>query len=424
MAADRGERPQRRTPFGDLAALLRRADAARPSARGTTVGAPHVRDAMSVRAFWVVWIVAVLPCALFGLWNLGHLANVELAALGSGRPPGWRVALLASLGIGTDPASVLACAAHGALYFVPVFAASFAAARVWELGFALVRRRPFHDDFGLTPLLFALTLPPTIPLWQAALGMSFGIVLGREVFGGIGKNFVNPALAGRAFLYFAYPAAIHGDAVWLPIDGFTGATPLALGQTGGLDAILKAGFTWTGAGLGVLPGGMGSTSALLCAVGALVLIATRTASWRVMAGGVLGLVGSVLLLGQAVGGTNPMAAVPWTWQLVLGGFAFGIVFLATDPASAAHTDPGRWLYGVLVGAMTALIRVVNTAYPEGVMLAILFANVFAPLIDHVVIQVHLRQRAARGRRRAARRPATHPDRAGDGGVAPEVAGVG
>lgn len=392
--AERSAR-QRRTPFGGLAGLLRRLDATRPSSRGSTRSAPHVRDAMSVRAFWVVWIVAVLPCATFGMWNLGRLANVQLAALGGGRPPGWRVALLGSLGIGTDPASALACWAHGALYLAPVFGVSLLAARVWELGFAWVRDRPFHDDFGLTPLLFALTLPPTLPLWQAALGMSFGIVLAREVFGGIGKNFVNTALAGRAFLYFAYPAAIHGDAVWLPVDGTTGATPLALAQTGGLEAILGAGFTWTGAGLGTLPGGMGSTSALLCALGALVLVATRTASWRVMAGGILGLAASVLLLGWVLGDVQPMADVPWTWHLVLGGFAFGIVFLATDPASAAHTDPGRWIYGALVGGMTALIRIANPAYPEGVMLAILFANVFAPLIDHVVVRVHVRRRSGR-----------------------------
>jgi Na+-transporting NADH:ubiquinone oxidoreductase subunit B len=386
---------RRRTPFGGLAGWLRRLDETRPSARGATRAAPHVRDGLDTRALWAVWIAAVAPCALFGLWHVGRLANVELAAAGLGAAPGWRGAWLAALGLGVDAASPLACAVHGALWFAPVFLAAFAAARAWELAFALARKRPFHDDFGLTPLLFALTLPPTIPLWQAALGMSFGIVLAREVFGGIGRNFVNAALAGRAFLYFAYPNQIHGDAVWHTVDGVTGATPLALAKTGGLDAIVDAGFTWSGAFLGTVPGGMGATSALLCALGGLVLVATGIASWRILAGGVLGLVGGVAALGALGGEAWPMASLPWHWHLVLGGFAFGLVFMATDPASAAHTDPGRWAYGLLVGALTAMVRVANPAYPEGVMMAVLLANVFAPLCDHVAIRANVRRRARR-----------------------------
>jgi Na+-transporting NADH:ubiquinone oxidoreductase subunit B len=387
--------PRSRTPFAELARWLRRLDETRPPARGATRSAPHVRDALSTRALWLVWIAAVTPCALFGIWNVGRLASTELGAVGSAVAPGWRGAALAALGIDPDPASVLACAAHGALWFLPVFAAAWLAARFWELGFALVRKRPFHDDFGLTALLFALTLPPTIPLWQSALGMSFGIVLAREVFGGIGRNFVNAALAGRAFLYFAYPNRIHGDAVWHPVDGITGATPLALAKTGGLDAVAGAGFTWSDGWIGTLPGGMGSTSALLCAAGALVLIATRVVSWRILAGGVLGLVGGVEALGAVGGDAWPMASLPWHWHLVFGGFAFGLVFMATDPASAAHTDPGRWAYGLLIGAMTALVRVANPAYPEGIMMAILFANVFAPLFDTMAIAAHGRRRAKR-----------------------------
>jgi len=387
--------PRSRTPFGGLARWLHRIDETRPAARGVTGAAPHVRDALSTRSLWVVWIAAVLPCALFGLWNVGRLANTELADAGLAAAPGWRGALLAALGLGVDPGGVVACAVHGALWFVPVFLAALVAARIWELAFALVRQRPFHDDFGLTPLLFALTLPPTIPLWQSALGMSFGIVLAREVFGGLGRNFVNAALAGRAFLYFAYPNQIHGDAVWHTVDGVTGATPLARAKLGGLDAIVDAGFAWSDAWLGTVPGGMGSTSALLCALGAVVLIATGVASWRVMAGGVLGLVGGVLALAALGGEAWPMASVPWHWHLALGGFAFGLVFMATDPASAAHTNPGRWAYGVLIGAMTALVRVANPAYPEGVMMAILFANVLAPLFDHAAIAAHARRRARR-----------------------------
>jgi Na+-transporting NADH:ubiquinone oxidoreductase subunit B len=322
-----------------------------------------VRDALSTRALWAVWIAAVTPCALFGLWNVGRLANADLAAAGLAQAPGWRGALLAGLGLGVQGDGVLACVVHGALWFLPVLLAALAAARAWEIAFALVRQRPFHDDFGLTPLLFALTLPPTIPLWQAALGMTFGIVLAREVFGGLGRNFVNAALAGRAFLYFAYPNQIHGDAVWHTVDGVTGATPLALAKLGGLAAVREAGFAWSDAWLGTVPGGMGSTSAALCVLGGVLLVATGVASWRVLAGGVLGLVGGVWLLAAAGGDAWPMAALPWHWHLGLGGFAFGLVFMATDPASAAHTDPGRWAYGLLIGAMTALVRVANPAYP-------------------------------------------------------------
>jgi Na+-transporting NADH:ubiquinone oxidoreductase subunit B len=360
-------------------------------------GAPHLRGGRDLRRLWAIWIAAVTPCALFGLWNVGHQAAAARAALGpaAAAATGWRDRLVTATGLGHDPSSAVACTLLGLLHFVPVLLAAAAAARLWEIVFARTRGRPLRDDLGLTPLLFALTLPPTIPLWQAALGMSFGVVLAREVFGGLGKNFVNVPLAGRAFLYFAYPAQNHGAAVWIPIDGVARPTPLALGQAGGLEAIHEAGYTWAQAAVGLLPGPFGATSALFCAVGALVLVTTRAASWRVIAGGVLGLVATVWVLARVGGAAWPLATVPWQWHLVLGSFAFGLVFLATDPASAPHTDAGRWLYGALAGGLTGLVRVANPAYPEGIMLAILFANVFAPLIDQLVIRQDVRRRAAR-----------------------------
>jgi len=243
-------------------------------------------------------------------------------------------------------------------------------------------------------MLFTLTLPPSIPLWQVALGISFGVVIGKEIFGGTGKNFMNPALVGRAFLFFAFPAQMSGDSVWVPVDGYSGATPLSLAATGGMQAIAAADISWWQAFLGSLPGSLGSTSALACLLGAAFLIYTRIASWRIIGGVFLGMLLTSLIV-NVIDGSNPMLAMPWYWHLVLGGFAFGMVFMATDPVSAPMTDAGRWFFGLLIGFMTVVIRVFNPAFPEGIMLAILFANIFAPLIDYFVIQLNIRRRQRR-----------------------------
>jgi Na+-transporting NADH:ubiquinone oxidoreductase subunit B len=221
------------------------------------------------------------------------------------------------------------------------------------------------------------------------------VVLGKEVFGGTGKNFLNPALTGRAFLFFAYPAAISGDQVWVAVDGYSSATPLGVGATGGVDAIVNAGYTWWDAFIGLIPGSLGETSTLACLIGAAFLIYTRVASWRIILGVFFGMVGTALLFNTVGSDTNPMMAMPWQWHLVLGGFAFGMVFMATDPVSASMTSAGRWIFGILIGFMCVLIRVINPAFPEGMMLAILFANIFAPLIDYVVIQLNIRRRQRR-----------------------------
>jgi Na+-transporting NADH:ubiquinone oxidoreductase subunit B len=243
--------------------------------------------------------------------------------------------------------------------------------------------------------LFVATLPATIPLWQVALGISFGIVIGKEVFGGTGKNFLNPALVGRAFLFFAYPAEISGEAIWVAVDGYSGATPLALAAGGGVQALTEAGIGWSDAFIGTIQGSLGEVSALACLLGAVFLVYTGIASYRIMLGVVIGLSVTVYLLSLLNGDVGPVYQTPWYWHLVLGGVAFGLVFMATDPVSASMTDTGKWIYGLLIGFVTALIRVVNPAYTEGVMIAILFGNVFAPLIDYFVIQANIRRRRRR-----------------------------
>jgi Na+-transporting NADH:ubiquinone oxidoreductase subunit B len=304
----------------------------------------------------------------------------------------WRGIIIDILGVGYNPSSALANIFHGFLYFFPIFLITQIAGGLWEVLFATVREHEINEGFLVTGMLFPLTLPPTIPLWQVAVGISFGVVLGKEVFGGTGKNFLNPALTGRAFLYFAYPAEITGDAIWVAADGFTQATPLGAVAADGMSAV---GVTWMQAFVGSLPGSLGETSALACLIGAFVLIATGVGSWRIIVSMILSTIVFAELLHMIGSDTNPMFQMDASWHLVLGGFAFGCVFMATDPVSASMTETGRWFYGALIGFMTVLIRVINPAFPEGVMLAILFGNVFAPVIDHVVLQANIKRRLAR-----------------------------
>jgi len=288
--------------------------------------------------------------------------------------------------------------ANGAWLVLPIIVVSYATGFFWENLFAYVRGHKFSEGFLLTGILLPLTLPPTIPLWQVVVGVSFGVVIGKEIFGGTGMNILNPALTARAFLFFAYPAQMSGDNVWIAAqtgpDGYSGATWLARAAVDGQPA-LNDGVAWKDAFLGLVPGSMGETSVLACLIGAVVLIATGIGSWRIMLGLVAGSYATTLLLNAVGSDTNVLMAVPFHWQVVLGGWAFGLVFMATDPVSAAHTHRGRWLYGFMVGVMAILIRVVNPAYPEGMMLAILFMNVFASTIDHFVVRANVRRRQAR-----------------------------
>jgi len=376
--------------FAKYNALYEMVDTLLYTPSDVTRSSPHVRDAMDLKRLMIFVVIAVTPCLLVGMYNIGYQANVAIQAMGLLEAGGWRGTVLEVLGVGYDPASVTASLIHGLLYWLPVYLVTLAAGGFWEVLFAGVRNHEINEGFLVTSMLFSLTLPPTVPLWQVVIGISFGVVIGKEVFGGTGKNFLNPALTGRAFLFFAYPADMSGDAVWTAVDGFSGATPLAAASSGGMSALSQADISWAQAFLGQMQGSIGETSTLACLLGAVFLIYTGVASWRIMAGVFLGMVATVLLFNQF--GAQPMADVPWYWHLVLGGYAFGLVFMATDPVSAAMTDAGRWVFGLFIGFLVVLIRVANPAFPEGMMLAILFANVFAPLIDYVVVRVHIRRR--------------------------------
>lgn len=359
-----------------------------------TRSSPHIRDSIDLKRVMILVVFAATPCAMVGMWNTGFQTNAAILAQGFAPTPGWREAVLGLLGAGHDPGSFYDNFVLGALYFLPIYAITMAAGGFWEVLFAGVRNHEVNEGFFVTSFLYALILPATIPLWQVAVGISFGVVIGKEVFGGTGKNVLNPALVGRAFLYFAYPAQISGDAVWTAVDGFSGATALSVGAANGISGVAASGLTWTQAFFGQMQGSIGETSAAACLFGAAMLIYTGIASWRIIAGCFAGLVVPVLLVGFVDGG-NSMMTVPWYWHVVIGGFAFGSVFMATDPVSAAQTDLGRWIYGLLIGFMTFVIRVINPAFPEGIMLAILFGNVFAPLIDYFVVGANVKRRVRR-----------------------------
>lgn len=383
----------------------------------------HVRDPMDLKRLMIFVDFALLPCILFGCWNVGYHAFLYEGLAGA------EGGLLGTVGH-------LDYVLRGAWHFLPIYAVTAVVGGAWEVLFCVVRKHEINEGFLVSSLLFPLTLPPTIPLWMVALGISFGVVIGKEVFGGVGMNILNPALTARAFVFFTYPAYISGavdkqgygvwDAAgaWAPtslvsgvaggaepasfVDTYTGATPLltvanAEPGTSALQALDGAGWSWMDMFLGFIPGSMGETSALAVLIGAVFLIGTGIASWRIMAGGVVGLVGMssvfYFLLGGGMGGAPvsdiAMFSIPPWYHLVMGSFAFGIVFMATDPVSAAITPLGRWLYGILIGVLVVLVRVVNPAYPEGVMLAILFMNVFAPLLDYFIVKSTTRRRAAR-----------------------------
>lgn len=356
----------------------------------------HVRDCLDLKRMMILVWLCTFPAMFFGMWNVGYQANLAFAAQPDllAAQTGWRFEVLRHLA-GFNPSSVWHNLLGGALWFVPIYAVTFAVGGFWEVLFATIRRHEVNEGFFVTSVLFALTLPPTIPLWLVALGISFGVVLGKEVFGGTGKNFVNPALAGRAFLFFAYPAFISGDAVWNVVDGYAGATALSQAAAGGVQALSAHDLSWMDAFLGFMPGSVGETSTLAILLGGGALLVMRIAAWRIVAGVMLGMVALSTLFNWIGSASNPMFAMPWYWHLVLGGYAFGMMFMATDPVSAAMTNAGKWALGILIGVMVVMIRVINPAFPEGMMLAILFGNLFAPLIDYFVMQANIKRRAAR-----------------------------
>lgn len=358
-------------------------------------GRNHVRDAIDLKRVMIYVWIAAMPAVIMGCYNTGLQANQVMASLGVTEVAGWRGDILTMFGIGIDPTSVFDNFWHGFWYWLPIYATVFIVGGFWEVLFASVRGHEINEGFFVTSILFSLIVPASLPLWQAAIGISFGIVIGKEVFGGTGKNFLNPALTGRAFLYFAYPAQISGDAVWVAVDGYSQATALSVAAQGGVDALVAAGFTIQQSFVGHIAGSIGETSLIAIAMGAVFLLATKVASWRIMLGVAVGVLATSLLFNVIGSETNPMFSVTPQWHFVIGGLAFGMVYMATDPVSASMTDTGRFWYGVLIGLMTVLIRVVNPAFPEGIMLAILFANLFAPLIDWFVIQTNVKRRQLR-----------------------------
>lgn len=362
-----------------------------------TKGTTHIRDGMDLKRMMVTVVAALTPCVLMALYNTGYQANVAVQIAGEAAiRDDFNTMLFTMLGFTPgDPADQLSNIVYGALYFLPIWITTFVVGGHIEMANAVIRKHEVNEGFLVTGFLFPLILPPTIPLWQVAVGIAFGVIVGKEIFGGTGMNVLNPALTGRAFLFFAYPAQISGDAVWIAAnntDGFSGATWLgkAAAESGAL-----ANVSWFDAFVGFVPGSMGETSALACLLGAGVLIATRVGSWRTMVGVVIGTVSMAFVLNAFGSDTNAMFEVPFWWHMVLGGWAFGAVFMATDPVSSAFTDTGRLLYGIGIGVVVILIRVVNPAYPEGMMLAILFMNLFAPLFDHFVVQANINRRLAR-----------------------------
>lgn len=345
----------------------------------TTRKAPHIRDAWDMKRVMIFVVIALIPATLLGIYNTGY--QILLAK--------------------NEVISSAQCWWLGLEKVLPIILVSYAAGGFWEIVFAIMRKHEINEGFLVTGILYALTLPPTIPLWQVAVGISFGVVFGKEIFGGTGMNIFNPALVARAFVFFAYPAQISGSNVWVAVDGFTRATPLAVAAatpkgSAVVEALNQAGYNFSNMFWGFIPGSIGETSAIACLIGLIFLLITRVASWRTVAGCVLGL---LVMSGifYLMRGPDKLAffALPLHWHLVMGGFAFGAVFMATDPVSCAATEGGRWIYGFLIGVLTVLIRVVNPAYPEGVMLAILFMNMFAPLIDYCIVEKHIKNRNKR-----------------------------
>ena len=362
-----------------------------------TSGASHVRDGLDLKRMMVTVVLALSGCVFMAMYNTGYQANL---AISHGALPlaNWQSNVFQEFGWTFTPDSVSACIAHGALYYLPVLLVTFAVGGAWEMLFASVRRHEVNEGFLVTGMLFPLVLPVTIPLWQVALGISFGVVIGKEIFGGTGMNILNPALTARAFVFFAYPAEMSGNSVWIAAstgsDGVSGATWLAESAETGAVAFTQ-GLTFWDAFMGFIPGSMGETSALACLVGAIVLIVTRIGSWRIMISVALG-TGLMAWLFNIVGSdTNPAFAVSPAWHFVLGGWAFGTVFMATDPVSAPSSDSARYVYGFLIGVLVVLVRVVNPAYPEGMMLSILFMNLFAPVLDYFVVRSNVKRRRAR-----------------------------
>ena len=346
-----------------------------------TESGPHIRDSIDNKRIMILVVVALLPCYIFGASNIGYQSSQFSGNERSVWENFW-------LGFGV---------------ILPILITAFATGAFWEVLFAVIRKHPISEGFLVTCALIPLLMPPTIPLWQVAAATTFGVVIGKEIFGGVGMNIFNPALVARAFIFFAYPSQISGDKVWLKVDGVSGATalavPAAVENGNAVDLLTKItqfDYSWSNMFWGYIPGSIGETNKFLIIIGLLFLIITKIANWRVIVGALIGLFGTATLTNiMAPLSSNTMLTLPPHYHLVMGGFLFGLAFMATEPVTGAHTDKGRWIFGILFGALTVIIRSINPAYPEGTMLAILLMNAFAPLIDYYVVQGNIKRRMAR-----------------------------
>lgn len=352
------------------------------STNETTESGPHIRDSIDTKRIMILVVISLLPLYAFGAINVGFQNALALEVDRSGWQNFW-------IGFGN---------------ILPIIAVTFASGAFWELLFAVIRKHPVSEGFLVTCALIPLTMPPNIPLWQIAIATSFGIVIGKEIFGGVGMNIFNPALMARVFIFFTYPTKISGDKVWVAgPDGYSGATALAvpaseLNQqaTQLLSSVTQFDFSWWNLFWGWVPGSIGETNKFMILVAAAFLVYIKIINWRIVIGAVIGLVSTAILTNLfSPLSTNTMFTIPPHYHLVMGSFLFGTVFMATEPVTGCHTNQGRWIYGIIFGALTVIIRSVNPAYPEGVMLSILFVNAFAALIDWFVIQSNVKRRAAR-----------------------------
>lgn len=356
----------------------------------TSIKGAQVKDAIDLKRLMITVVIAMIPCLLFGIYNVGHqhfLAVGESVSFGDKFLLGLKLVL-------------------------PIVIVAYAAGGIVEAIFAVIRKHPINEGFLVTGMLIPLIVPPTIPLWQVALATVFAVVIAKEVFGGTGMNILNVAMTARAFLYFAYPAQISGDQVWTylgdktPVDGFSGATALGVAYQSSTDgeeiinslathnaSISDNLYSFGNMFMGFIPGSIGETSTLVVLIGAAILVLTRVGSWKIMLSAFAGTY--VMALVMNLFGYNPFMELPAHYHLVMGGVAFGIVFMATDPVTASQTELGKWIYGFLIGVLTVIIRVTNPAYPEGIMLAVLFMNVFAPLIDYYIVKANKTRRLQR-----------------------------
>ena len=348
-----------------------------------TSNGPHIRDNMDIKRTMFFVVIALIPCYLFGAYNIGYLNALALDI----------------------DRSLLANTFFGFGYVLPILIATFVAGAVCELTFAIIRKHEVNEGFLVSCALIPLTMPPDVPLWQVFIGTSFGIIIGKEIFGGVGTNVFNPALTARAFMYFAFPTKISGDKVWaVGPDGYSGATALAIPAnpveydtaSNLFAASTQFDFSLMNMFWGLIPGSIGETNKLLILGGAFFLIYCGIASWRIIVSSVIGLVFTAFIFNLLSGfSTNAMLTITPLQHLLIGSFLFGTVFMATEPVTSSHTNTGRWIYGFLIGVLTVIIRSINPAYPEGVMLAILIMNMFAPLIDYYVVQSNIKMRLAR-----------------------------